>query len=134
MANKPVLPTSSEMPTIGKIGMSTSSMIKMPARKMKLTDPKKPQQIIAAHNIIGLGGDKTGMSIDTSKKIKITPEDRHKTTFATKWGSYQSTMIPFALKNSPAIFSRVVIVAFREYIHKFLEVYFDDLIVFGANI
>jgi hypothetical protein len=91
MANKPVLPTSSEMPTIGKIGMSTSSMIKMPARKMKLTDPKKPQQIIAAHNIIGLGGDKTGMSIDTSKKIKIkrmVPENKEKDPKSVKNGTF----------------------------------------------
>jgi len=37
----------------------------------------------------------------------------------------------FQLKNVPAIFSHVVIVAFKEFIHKFLEVYFDDWIVFG---
>ena len=30
-----------------------------------------------------------------------------------------------------AIFLRIVIAALREYIHKFLEVYFDDWIVFG---
>ena len=35
------------------------------------------------------------------------------------------------LKNTLAIFSRVVVVVFKEFIHKFLEVYFDDWIVFG---
>ena len=40
--------------------------------------------------------------------------------------------MPFGLKNAPAIFSRVVVVAaFKEYIHKFLEVYFDDWTIFG---
>ena len=39
--------------------------------------------------------------------------------------------MPFGLKNAPAIFSRVVISAFKEYIHKFLEVYFDDWTIFG---
>ena len=39
--------------------------------------------------------------------------------------------MPFGLKNAPAIFSRVVFVVFKEYIHKFLEVYFDDWTVFG---
>jgi len=29
------------------------------------------------------------------------------------------------LKNTPAIFSGVVIAIFKEFIHKFLEVYFD---------
>ena len=39
--------------------------------------------------------------------------------------------MPFGLKNASAIFSHVVIVAFKEFIHKFLEVYFDEWTVFG---
>ena len=39
--------------------------------------------------------------------------------------------MPFGLKNAPAIFSRVVIYAFKNFIHKFLEVYFDDWTIFG---
>ena len=39
--------------------------------------------------------------------------------------------MPFGLKNGPTIFSRVVVVVFKEYIHKFLEVYFDDWTIFG---
>jgi hypothetical protein len=34
--------------------------------------------------------------------------------------------MPFGLKNAPTIFSRVVIDAFKEFIHQFLEVYLDD--------
>ena len=59
-------------------------------------------------------------------QIRIAPEDRHKTTFATEMGSFQYTIMPFGLKNAPAMFSKVVISAFKEFIHKFLEVYFDD--------
>ena len=62
-------------------------------------------------------------------QIRIHPGDRYKNTFATKWGSFRYTVIPFGLKNAPAIFSRVVVAVFKEYIHKFLEVYFDDWIV-----
>jgi hypothetical protein len=64
-------------------------------------------------------------------QIKIAPEDRYKTTFATEWGSYQYTVMPFGLKNAPTIFSRVVIAAFKEFIHQFLEVYLDDWTVFS---
>ena len=64
-------------------------------------------------------------------QIRIHDEDRHKTTFATKWGSFQYTVMPFGLKNAPTIFSRVVVAIFKEFIHKFLEVYFDDWTVFG---
>jgi hypothetical protein len=53
------------------------------------------------------------------------------TTFATEWGSYQYTVMPFGLKNEQAIFSRVVIVAFKEFIHHFLEVYLDDWTVYN---
>jgi len=43
----------------------------------------------------------------------------------------QYTVMPFQLKNAPAIFSRVVVVAFKEFIYKFLGVCFNDWIVFG---
>ena len=39
--------------------------------------------------------------------------------------------MPFGLKNAPAMFFRVVISAFKEFIHKFLEIYFDDWTIFG---
>jgi hypothetical protein len=38
--------------------------------------------------------------------------------------------MPFGLNNAPTLFSRVVIEAFKEFIHKFLEVYLDEWIVF----
>ena len=59
-------------------------------------------------------------------QIRIAPEDRHKTTFTTEMGSFQYIVMPFGLKNAPAMFSKVDISAFKEFIHKFLEVYFDD--------
>jgi hypothetical protein len=37
----------------------------------------------------------------------------------------------FRLKNAPTIFSRVVVEAFKEFLHKFLEAYFDDWTVFS---
>ena len=66
-------------------------------------------------------------------QIIIAPEDRHKTTFATEMGSFQYTVMPFGLKIAPTMFSRVVISAFKEFIHKFLEVYFDDWTIFGLS-
>jgi hypothetical protein len=39
--------------------------------------------------------------------------------------------MPFGMKNAPAIFSRVVIAAFKEFIHQFLEVYLDDWTVYS---
>jgi hypothetical protein len=42
--------------------------------------------------------------------------------FCDGWGSYQYTVIPFGLNNSPALFSKVAVVAFKEFIHKFLAI------------
>jgi hypothetical protein len=64
-------------------------------------------------------------------QIKIVMEDRHKTTFVIEWGCYQYIVMPFGLKNAQAIFSRVVVTAFKEFIHKFLEVYIDDWTMFS---
>jgi hypothetical protein len=55
----------------------------------------------------------------------------YKTTFAIEWGSYQYTLILFGLKNAPAVFLRVVVAPFKEFIHKFLEVYLDDWTMFS---
>jgi hypothetical protein len=40
-------------------------------------------------------------------------------------------VMPFGLKNAPTIFSRVVVEAFKEFLHKFLEAFFDDWIAFS---
>ena len=48
-----------------------------------------------------------------------------------EWGCFQYTVMTFGLKNAPAIFLRIVVARFKEFIHKFLEVYFDDWTVFG---
>lgn len=52
-------------------------------------------------------------------------------TFMMERGCFKYTMISFGLKNVPMISSHVVIIAFKEFIHKFLEVYFNDWTVFG---
>jgi hypothetical protein len=39
--------------------------------------------------------------------------------------------MPFGLKNVSTISSRVVVVAFKDFIHKFLEVYLDDWKMFS---
>ena len=38
-------------------------------------------------------------------QIRISKQDQHKMTFVTKWGYFQYRVMPFGLKNAPAIFS-----------------------------
>ena len=63
--------------------------------------------------------------------IIITNEYQHKTTFAMEQGCFQHMVMPFGLKNAPTIFSRIVMVSFKDFIHIFLELKFDDWIIFG---
>lgn len=62
-------------------------------------------------------------------QIYIADKDKKKTTFTMKWGLYTYNVMPFGLKNAPAVFSRVR-VAFQEYVNKFVEVYLDDWMVY----
>jgi hypothetical protein len=64
-------------------------------------------------------------------QIKISLEERYKTTFSIEWGSYPYTFMSFGLKNSPSIVSIVVIATFKEFIHQFLEVYLDDWTIYS---
>jgi hypothetical protein len=63
------------------------------------------------------------------QQVRILEEEKNKTTFITKWGSFAYNLMPFGLKNTPAVFSRIVIAAFREFIHKFIEVYMHDWMI-----
>eukprot|EP00253_Pinus_taeda_P018710 PITA_18710 len=67
-------------------------------------------------------------------QIKIASEDKSKTTFMIEFGCFQYTIMPFGMKNAPTIFSCVVIAMFKEFIHKFLEIYFDDWTMFGLPV
>ena len=51
--------------------------------------------------------------------------------FLTEWGCFQYMVMPFGLKNAPAIFSSIVVVAFKDFIQKILAVYMDDWMVYG---
>jgi hypothetical protein len=62
--------------------------------------------------------------------IFISNHDKRKTTFITEWGSFAYNVMPFGLKNAPIVFSKIVIAAFREFIHKFIEVYMDDWTIY----
>ena len=63
-------------------------------------------------------------------QIKLVEEDWNMTTFVTEWCCFHYMIIPFGLKNAPAIFSRIVVAYFKEFTHKFLEDYFDNWTIY----
>ena len=84
--------------------------------------------------LLVLGGNNTFSILDAASaywQIPMAPDSQEKTTFTCHSGTFAFNVMPFGLKNASAIFLRVVVDAFKEFIHKFLEVYLDDWTVFG---
>ena len=49
-----------------------------------------------------------------------------------EFGSFAYKVMPFLLKNSPIVFSRIVVKTFQEYIYKTMAVYFDDWTIYST--
>ena len=64
-------------------------------------------------------------------QVPIAKEDQKK-TFVCEFVSFAYRVMPFGLKNEPAIFSRIVVKTFQEYIHKTMVVYFDDWTIYST--
>ena len=48
-----------------------------------------------------------------------------------EFGSFAYKVMPFGLKNALAVFSRIVVKTFQEYIYKTMVVYFDDWTIYS---
>ncbi len=66
--------------------------------------------------------------------IPIRIKDRFKTGFVTQHGHWQWCNMPFGLKNSPAIFQRILSGVMRRHnLQDFCENYIDDILVFSKS-
>ncbi|MBW0554343.1 hypothetical protein O181_094058 [Austropuccinia psidii MF-1] len=59
--------------------------------------------------------------------------DEHLTAFRTKYGSYDYLVIPFDLTNESASFQNLVNDIFADFLHTFVVVYLDDIMVFSSS-
>ncbi|VVA41862.1 PREDICTED: LOW QUALITY PROTEIN, partial [Prunus dulcis] len=64
-------------------------------------------------------------------QIEISLEDQEKTTFTCPFGTFTFRKMPFGLCNAPATFQRCMISIFSDMVEKYLEVFMDDITVFG---
>ena len=59
----------------------------------------------------------------------MAPEDMEKTSFITELGTYCYRVMPFGLKNAGATYQRAATALFHDMMHRYVEVYVDDMIV-----
>ena len=62
------------------------------------------------------------------------PEDQEKTAFVTEWGVFVAEVMMFGLKTAPTTFQRIITEIFDEYIPTFMQVFLDDVAVYGQQL
>ncbi|CAI7858787.1 unnamed protein product [Closterium sp. NIES-54] len=63
----------------------------------------------------------------------VEPSDCAKTTFRTRYGSFEYTVMPFGLANAPATFQMTMNEAFRPLLDKCVIIYLDDILVHSRD-
>jgi hypothetical protein len=66
-------------------------------------------------------------------QLRIQPSDIPKTTFITKYGLYELTVMSFGLTNAPAFFMNLMNSVFMDYLNKFVVVFIDDILIYSQS-
>ncbi|XP_075483669.1 uncharacterized protein LOC142523823 [Primulina tabacum] len=66
-------------------------------------------------------------------QIVIAPEDQEKTTFTCPYGTFAFRRMPFGLFNAHATFQRCTMAIFFDMVEEIMEVFMDDISVFGSS-
>ena len=81
---------------------------------------------VAGYQILSMMDGHSGYN-----QIFIAEEDVHKTAFRCPGsiGTFEWIVMPFGLKNVGATYQRAMNLIFHDMLHKFMEVYIDDVVV-----
>jgi hypothetical protein len=66
-------------------------------------------------------------------QLRIRPSDIPKTTFITKYGLYEFTVMSFGLMDAPAYFMYLMNSVFMDYLDRFVVVFIDDILIYSQN-
>ena len=66
-------------------------------------------------------------------QVLVVEEDRLKTTFRTKWGTFAYRRMPFGLINTEENFQRTMDIPFRGLSGRIFVFYLDDVMIFSKK-
>ncbi len=66
--------------------------------------------------------------------IRIREGDEWKTAFVTPTGHYEYLVMPYGLVNAPSVFQDFMHEVLREYHHRFVLVYIDDILTYSRSL
>ena len=66
-------------------------------------------------------------------QIEIATGDQDKTTFTCPFGTYAYRRMPFGLCNAHTTFQRCMLSIFSDFVERIMEVYKDDITVYGGS-
>jgi hypothetical protein len=66
-------------------------------------------------------------------QLRIRPSDIPKTTFITKSGLYEFTVMSFGLTNALAFFLNLMNSVFMDYLDRFVVVLIDDILIYSQS-
>ncbi|KAL0200285.1 hypothetical protein M9458_003472, partial [Cirrhinus mrigala] len=70
----------------------------------------------------------------TYNLVRIRAGDEWKTAFVTPTGHYKYRIMPYGLSISPSVFQTFMNKVFREFLHRFVVVYIDDILIYSRNL